>query len=86
MTKKENGRELLRQDNAALRKQFVDCRDLLEKEREENAIMREKLAEAANIIWDEMTMQIKRYGYSDHTLYLEGTVHGIRDLVRGRKA
>jgi hypothetical protein len=36
MAKKENGRELLRQDNDSLRKQFVDCRKLLEKERANN--------------------------------------------------
>lgn len=36
MAKKENGRELLRQDNDALRKQFSACRRLLEEERKEN--------------------------------------------------
>lgn len=36
MAKKENGRELLRQDNESLRKQFVDCRKLLEEERTKN--------------------------------------------------
>jgi hypothetical protein len=42
MAKKENGRELLRQDNESLRKQFIDCRNLLEKEREENQELREE--------------------------------------------
>lgn len=36
MAKKENGRELLRQDNDALRKQFIACRNLLDAERKEN--------------------------------------------------
>lgn len=36
MAKKDNGRELLRQDNESLRKQFVDCRKLLNAERKKN--------------------------------------------------
>lgn len=48
MAKKENGRELLRQDNDSLRKQFVDCRKLLESERARTELYEKALKEIVN--------------------------------------
>lgn len=39
------------------------------------------LSQIADMLWDEMLKEIKRNGYSDLTLSLEGAVHGIRDII-----
>jgi cold shock CspA family protein len=40
------------------------------------------LDDIANMLWVEMTKEIKRHGYSNLTLNLEGAVHGIRDIIK----
>lgn len=43
------------------------------------------LEQISNVLWDEMLKEIKRNGYSDFTLTLEGSVRGIKDIIRLNK-
>lgn len=40
------------------------------------------LTNIANLLWREMNKEIKRNGYSDLTLNLEGAYRGIMDIVK----
>lgn len=39
------------------------------------------LSEISDLLHEQMQREIKRNGYSDLTLYLEGACHGIREII-----
>lgn len=40
------------------------------------------LTQITNVLYDEMLKEIKRNGYSDLTLTMEGCVHGINEIIK----
>jgi hypothetical protein len=40
------------------------------------------LKNIADTLWNIMLQEIERNGYSDLTLILEGSVHGVNDIIR----
>lgn len=40
------------------------------------------LKQISESLWREMELEIKRNGYSDLTLSLEGAYHGIHDIIK----
>jgi hypothetical protein len=77
MAKRTNGRQLVKQDNDSLRKQFEDCRDLLLKEREEVIRLRDENHELVSLnLWSARRLPSihKQFAYDELEL-ISGTEH-----------